>query len=73
MEYSNKLYKRIMPFIQFYVAYNTLFRIVSPSYKYLTRCNFKKYNKLVENILKKIDDKYILKIKMLSLIIYFNQ
>jgi len=67
MEYSNKLYKRIMPFIQFYVAYNTLFRIVSPSYKYLTRCNFKKYNKLVENILKKIDDKYILEQKILSL------
>ena len=67
MEYSNKLYKRIMPFIQFYVAYNTLFRIVYPSYKYLTSCNLKKYYKLVENILKKIDDKYILEQRILSL------
>ena len=66
-ERSILLYNRIVPFIQFYIAYNTLFRIVEPSYKYLEKMKLKKYYELIENNLRKIDDKYILEQKILSL------
>ena len=32
---SNLLYKKIIPFIQFYISYELMFRIASPSYKIL--------------------------------------
>ena len=66
-ERSILLYNRIVPFIQFYLAYNTLFRIVEPSYKYLEKMKLKKYYELIQNNLRKIDDKYILEQKILSL------
>ena len=66
-ERSILLYNRIVPFIQFYIAYNTLFRIVEPSYKYFEKMKLNKYYELIENNLRKIDDKYILEQKILSL------
>ena len=59
IETSNKLYNKIVPFIQFFLSYDILFRIASPSYKYLGNKKLKKYYEKIEQILKQIDDKYI--------------
>ena len=64
---SKKFYNRILPFIQFLIAYNTLFRIDSPSFKYLDKSKFYSYCDSVEKILMQIDDKFILEQKILSL------
>ena len=63
---SIKLYNYVLPFIQFYVAYNTLFRIILPTYKLLDEKRLKKYFELVKMILVQIEDKYILEQKILS-------
>ena len=63
---SKALYNKIVPFIQFYIGYDVLFRIQSLAYKYLDYENFKKYNFLIEELLNIIDDKYILEQKVLS-------
>ena len=67
IEKSIQLYNKILPFIQFYIAYNTLFRIILPSNKYLDSRNYKLYCKSIENNIKKIEDKYILEQKILNL------
>jgi len=54
------LYNKILPFIQFYIAYDLLFRIQSTSYKYLNSVNYKKYCSLLYDLLQKVDDKYIM-------------
>ena len=64
---SKQLYNKILPFIQFYIGYNLLYRIISPSYKYLEASKINKYYEDIEIILKEIDDKYILEQKILSL------
>ena len=67
--YINKsisLYNKIMPFIQFYLAYDILFKMSSPSYKILDSLNYYSYCILIENLIKQIDDKYILEQKILS-------
>ena len=56
---SKQLYNKILPFIQFYIGYNLLYRIVCPSYKYLEASKINKYYEDIETILKEIDDKYI--------------
>ena len=61
---SIKLYNDIMPFIQYFIAYETLFRIKSKAYQFLDFVDYKKYCKKIENILIKIDDKYILEQKV---------
>ena len=63
---SIKLYNKILPFIQFYLAYNILFRISFQSYKYLEKDKLKLYYKHIEKILILIEDKYILEQKILS-------
>ena len=60
IEYSKALYNRIVPFIQFYVAYDLLFRIETLSYKYLDHSNYLEYCKMIEQLLQNIEDKYIL-------------
>ena len=60
LEKSKELYNKVMPFIQFYIGYNNLFRILSPAYKYLNHDDFIEYCNLIEDQLKQIDDKYIL-------------
>ena len=63
IERSKFLYNKILPFIQFYVAYDLLYRIESPSYKYLNLSNYIKYYHLIDKILLKIEDKYIMEQK----------
>ena len=46
---SINLYNRIEPFIQYYLAYNSLFRIIIPSYLYLEPSKFYSYSNLFEN------------------------
>ena len=60
IEKSIKLYNKILPFIQFYIAYNTLFRIILPTNKYLDSKNYRLYCKSIEKNIKQIEDKYIL-------------
>ena len=57
---SIALYNKILPFIQFYIGYDLLFRIQSISYKYLNSVDYKRYCTLIDDLLQKIDDKYIM-------------
>ena len=66
MDKSKRLYKRILPFIQYYLGYNILFRISFPTYKYLGKSKLSKYYQQIEEILNQIEDKYILEQKILS-------
>ena len=66
IDLSKSLYKEVLPFIKFYIAYEILFRIESPSYKYLNVSNYLKYCHLIDELLKEIDDKYILEQKCIS-------
>ena len=63
---SKKLYNKIVPFIQFLLGYEILYRLQTPAYKYLDSNNFEKYKHLIDNIIKQIEDKYILEQKILS-------
>ena len=67
IEKSKQFYNKILPFIQFYLAYNTLFRIILPSNKYLNPKNLELYIKSIENNIKQVEDKYILEQKILNL------
>ena len=42
---SIKIYNRILPFIQYFIAYELLFRIQSKAYKYLDSLAYNKYKK----------------------------
>ena len=61
---SIQKYKEIIPFIQYYVMYELLFRMQSKAYIYLDFNDYKKYCNLIENLLKQIEDKYILEQKI---------
>ena len=63
---SKALFSLIIPFIQFYIGYDILFRIQSPAFKFLDSDNFYNYCSLIEQLLRMIDDKYILEQKILS-------
>ena len=63
---SIKMYNITLPFIQFFLGYDSLYRISSYAYKYLDKNDFNKYCDLFENILKQIEDKYILEQKILT-------
>ena len=60
---SKKLYNSIVPFIQFYIAYEIIFRISMKANKYLNIDNYNKYCELIENLLEQINEKYFLDIK----------
>lgn len=60
------LYNKILPFIQFYIAYETLFRIEGLPFKFLDNDSYKNYCSAIENLLKQIEDKYILEQKIFS-------
>ena len=72
IDQSNLLYNKTLPFIQFYIAYETLFRIEALTYKYVDLDLYKKYCSKIENLLNQIEDKYILEQKIFPsrLIIY---
>ena len=63
---SKELYNKVVPFIQFYIGYNDLFRILSPAFKFLNSTNFIRYCKAIEDQLNQIEDKYILEQKFTS-------
>ena len=54
------LHKKILPFVQFYIAYETLFRLESKSYKFLDSNNYYRYCKAIEDLLKQTEEKYFL-------------
>ena len=58
------LYNKILPFVQFYIAYETIFRIKSLAFIFLDKENFKNYCIAIENLLRQIEDKYILEQKI---------
>ena len=65
MNSSMILFNKIVPFIQFYIGYDILFRMQSNAYKYLDTANYKKYILIIEELLNIINDKYILEQKIL--------
>ena len=74
------LYDKILPFIQFYIAYETLFRIESLAFNFLDSESYKNYCAIIENLLRQIEDKYILEqkifpssLKMLALSKKYNR
>ena len=57
---SISLHQKILPFVQFYIAYETLFRLESKAYKFLNPINYKKYCETINNLLMQIEEKYFL-------------
>ena len=66
LDKSKELYNKVIPFIQFYIGYNVLFRILSPAFKFLNSRDFHDYCKIIEGQLDQIEDKYILEQKFTS-------
>ena len=62
---SKKLFHKIIPFIQFLLGYEILFRFEEPVYKYMNSSNYLKYLDLIDQFLQQIEDKYILEQKIL--------
>ena len=64
---SNSLYNKTVPFLQYLIGYNLISRIKKKSVlNILGKQNFKKYCIIFENLLRHIDDKYIIEQKMAS-------
>lgn len=63
---SIALYNKILPFVQFLISYDILFRIYLNSNKFMDYNNFHKYSFMIAELLNKIDDKYIWEQKILS-------
>ena len=66
LDSSKILYQIAQPFIQFFIGYDVLFRIDTKAYKYLNKIRYNEYCRIIESLLKQIDDKYILEQKILS-------
>ena len=64
IDQSNLLYNKILSFIQFYIAYETLFRIAALTYRFLNHDSYKKYCSIIENLINQIEDKYFLEQKI---------
>ena len=63
---SITLYNKIVSFIQFYIAYEILFRISSPAFRFLDLPNYNRYCDIIEKLLRIIDDKYIMEQNILT-------
>ena len=64
---SKSLYNKIVPFLQFLIGYNVLFRIKkSSTFTFLDKDHFKQYSKIIENLLNLIEDKYIWEQKIVT-------
>ena len=66
LDKSKELYNKAVPFIQFYIGYNALFRIISPAFQYLNKTDFIEYCNILEEQLNQIEDKYILEQRFTS-------
>ena len=60
LDISFKTFNKLIPFIQYLVAYDILFRIKSIIINYISLSKFIKYSQIIIKLLKRIDDKYIL-------------
>ena len=63
---SKAIFNSILPFIQFLIIYDLLWRIQSYAFLYLDLKNFKRYKCIIDKLLKEIDDKYIFEQKTFS-------
>ena len=64
---SNFLYNKTLPFLQFLICYNLLCRIKNKSiFNVLDKIKIKKYYIIYENLLRHIEDKYIIEQKIAS-------
>ena len=52
------LFNKTLPFIQYYVAYDVLFRLLSTTYIYINLSKYIKYRQIIIELLQRIDDKY---------------
>ena len=57
------LYDKVLPFIQYYIAYDILYRIIAPVYNYLSLPKLIKYKQILMDLLKDIDDNFIIEQK----------
>ena len=64
---SKATFNTILPFIQFYIAYETLFRLKTLAYLFLDTKEYNKYCSIIENLLSQIEEKYILEQKVFSI------
>ena len=69
LDISLKTFNKLLPFIQFIVAYEILFRIKMCSFNYINLSKSIKYNQIIIKLLKILDDKYILEQKNVGNII----
>ena len=60
LDISFNLFNKSVSFIQYYVAYDILFRIISSAEKYLNLSKFIKYNQIIIKLLKQVDEQFIL-------------
>ena len=65
------LYNKTLPFIEYCVAYEILFRIYSISYIYISLPKYIKYIQIIMELLKRVHDKYIIEQKILDYKIKF--
>ena len=69
LDLSYNKFNKLIPFIQFYVAYDILFRILSSTFKYIDLPKLIKYSQIIIKLLKRIDDKFLLEQKNVEIII----
>ena len=63
---SKALHNKIVPFIQYFISYDILFRLKNTNHESLNYTAYNEYSNLIKEILMKIEDKYILEQKILS-------
>ena len=63
---SISLFNDIVPFIKYFLVYDIQFRIKTNVQKFLDHFNIIKYREMIDNLLKYIDEKFILNLKFLS-------
>ena len=60
------LYNKTLPFIEYCVAYEILWRISSNSYIYISLPKYIKYIQIIMELLKRVNDKYIIEQRILD-------
>jgi glycosyltransferase involved in cell wall biosynthesis len=69
LDLSLALFNKTLLFIEYYVAYDILFRMVTSNFKYLTIPKLIKYQQIIKDLLKRVDDEIILQQKNVGNII----
>ena len=63
LNYSQKIYNKTLPFIQFYIGYEVLKQISSKNYLFLDKISYNRCCEKVESLVSQIDEKYVLEQK----------